>query len=110
MQLLVYFQRFTVIAASGKPAYISVNIDVGRSQSPHMHLANRIRQIREAYGFTQAEIAYKCDISPSAYGQIERKAGNSTFETLQKIATAIGVSVPFLVDISNDNFLEKNKL
>ncbi|MCA6392818.1 MAG: helix-turn-helix transcriptional regulator [Chitinophagaceae bacterium] len=61
-----------------------------------MQLANRIRQIRQAYGFSQAEIAHKCEITPSAYGQIERKARNSTFKTLQKIATAIGVSLPFL--------------
>jgi transcriptional regulator with XRE-family HTH domain len=75
-----------------------------------MELANRIRQIREAHGYSQSEIAYKCNISPSAYGQIERKASNSTFGTLQKIATAIGVSVMFLVDIENERFVEKNKL
>lgn len=75
-----------------------------------MELANRIRKIREAYGFSQAKIAYKCEISPSAYGQIERKAIKSTFETLNKIAKAIGVSVKFLIDIENENFVEKNKL
>ena len=75
-----------------------------------MQLGNRIRQIREAYNLTQADVADKCEITPSAYGQIERKAGNSTFETLQKIATAIGVSLPFLVDIANPNYIEKNKL
>ena len=75
-----------------------------------MQLANRVRQIREAYGYTQAEVAYKCGMSPSAYGQIERKAGNSTFETLEKIAHAIGVSLPFLVDLCNIQYIEKNKL
>jgi len=75
-----------------------------------MQLAKRIRQIREAYGLTQTEIAYKCDITPSAYGQIERRAGKSSFETLEKIAAAIGVTLPFLVDINNDQYIEKNKL
>ncbi|HEY9704189.1 MAG TPA: helix-turn-helix transcriptional regulator [Allocoleopsis sp.] len=75
-----------------------------------MQLGNRIRQIREAYELTQADVADKCEITPSAYGQIERKASNSTFETLQKIATAIGVSLPFLVDTANPNYIEKNKL
>ena len=76
-----------------------------------MILANRIRHIREAYKLTQANIAYKCDISPSAYGQIERKAGKCTFETLDKIANAIGVTLPFLVDVKNPLFIdEKNKL
>lgn len=75
-----------------------------------MKLAERIRKIREAYQYSQAEIADKCDISPSAYGQIERQAGNSSFNTLSKVAIAIGVSLPFLVDIQNPDFIEKNKL
>lgn len=75
-----------------------------------MLLANRIRNIRQAYQYSQAEIAYKCDISPQAYGQIERQAGNASFNTLSKVATAIGVSLPFLVDIDNLHFIEKNKL
>jgi transcriptional regulator with XRE-family HTH domain len=76
-----------------------------------MVLANRIRQIRESYHLTQSEVAYRCGISPSAYGQIERKAGKCTFETLSKIAIAIGVSLPFLIDIENHTFVEiKNKL
>lgn len=76
-----------------------------------MLLANRIRQIRESYNLTQSEVAYKCDISPSAYGQIERKANKCTVETLIKIANAMDVSLPFLVDINSVIFIEeKNKL
>jgi transcriptional regulator with XRE-family HTH domain len=75
-----------------------------------MELANRIRKIREVNGFSQAEIAYRCAMTPSAYGQIERKASKSTFETLVKIAEALGVSVAFLVDIGNEEFKQKNKL
>ncbi len=60
---------------------------------------------------TQEDVASKCDISTSAYGQIERRASNSTYDTLLKIAKAIGVSLPFLIDIDNQNYLEdKNKL
>ena len=75
-----------------------------------MELANRIRKIREINGFSQAEIAYRCEMTPSAYGQIERKASKSTFETLVKIAEALGVSVSFLVDIRSEEFKQKNKL
>jgi len=76
-----------------------------------MLLAERIRKIREYYKLSQSEIAGRCDISSSAYGQIERKASKSTFETLQKISEAIGVSLPFLVDIkSNIYYEEKNKI
>lgn len=76
-----------------------------------MLLANRIRLIREAYNLTQSEVADKCNISTSAYGQIERKASKCSFETLLKIAKAIGVSLPFLIDLDNESFKEaKNKL
>ena len=71
-----------------------------------MILANKIREIRESYNHTQAEVAAKVDISPSAYSQIERRAGNSSYNTLYKIATAIGVSLPFLIDIKNPSFKE----
>ena len=75
-----------------------------------MKLSDRIRQIREAYNLTQAEVADKCKMTPSAYGQIERKPYTSTYETLQKIAIGIGVTTPFLIDTQNPNFIEKNKL
>lgn len=69
-----------------------------------MRLAERIRKIREAKGLTQADIANKIEITPSAYGQIERKAGSSSFDTLCKIADAFSVKVTFLVDIDNDTY------
>jgi transcriptional regulator with XRE-family HTH domain len=72
-----------------------------------MHLVIRLRKIRETYKLTQGDIAYKCDITPSAYGQIERKADAASFTTLKKIADAIGISISFLVDIDNPNYLEK---
>jgi transcriptional regulator with XRE-family HTH domain len=76
-----------------------------------MLLANRIRKIREAHQLTQEEVACRCDITPSAYGQIERKAGSSSYETLCKVAKALDVSVLFLLDIGNHEYIEpKNKL
>lgn len=76
-----------------------------------MILAERIRKIRICYHLSQSEVANRCGISSSAYGQIERKAGRATFETLERIAEALGVSLPFLVDIKSDSYFEeKNKL
>jgi transcriptional regulator with XRE-family HTH domain len=72
-----------------------------------MKLAERIRKIRELKGLTQADVANKIEITPSAYGQIERKAGNSSFDTLCKIAEALSVKVTFLVDIDNDSYIQK---
>ncbi len=67
-----------------------------------MLLAKRIKAIRKMKKISQADVADKCDISTSAYGQIERRAGKCTFETLHKIANALGVSVSYLVDIDNE--------
>ena len=76
-----------------------------------MLLANRIRKIRESYNLTQTEVASFCNISTSAYGQIERNASKCSFDTLNKVAVAIGVSVPFLIDLKCEIFNEeKNKL
>ncbi len=76
-----------------------------------MILANRIRKIREAKKLTQDEVSFRCNISTSAYGQIDRKAHCSTYFTLSKIADALGVSLLFLLDVDNPEvFEQKNKL
>lgn len=67
-------------------------------------LNQRIRKIREAKNLTQEELAAKCGMSASAYGQIERNASKSTYDTLVKIANALEVSIIFLVDIENESF------
>jgi len=72
-----------------------------------MILANRIRKIREAAKLTQEDVAHKCGITASAYGQIERKAFNSSYCTLAKIAESLGVSILFLLDIDNPEVVEQ---
>lgn len=71
-----------------------------------MELAKRIRIIREVNGYSQDYVAEKIGISQSAYSRIERKAGSSSFYTLQKVASALNVSLLFLVDIENEKFIE----
>jgi transcriptional regulator with XRE-family HTH domain len=73
-----------------------------------MELAKRIRLIRVIRGYSQDYVASQMDISQSAYSKIERKAGSSSYYTLEKIANVLGVSVPFLVDIGNNNYDEHN--
>jgi transcriptional regulator with XRE-family HTH domain len=46
------------------------------------------------------------NISPSAYGKIERNANHSSYETLTKVAIAIGVSMQFLLDLTETNYKE----
>jgi len=75
-----------------------------------MILAYRLRKIRESKKLTQEDAAFNCGISASAYGQIERNAHKSNFETLLKIANAFEVSISFLVDVNSQYFTDKNKL
>lgn len=75
-----------------------------------MLLAERIRKIRESNNLTQLEIAERCEMSYSAYGQIERKASQSSYETLKKIADSLGVSILFLLDVESNEYKENNKL
>lgn len=75
-----------------------------------MLLAESIRKIRESNNLTQLEIAERCEMSSSAYGQIERKASQSSYETLKKIADSLGVSILFLLDVESNEYKENNKL
>jgi transcriptional regulator with XRE-family HTH domain len=64
-----------------------------------MELGKRIRSIRVNKGFSQESLAEKLGISQAAYSKMEKRAGNCSFYTLQKIAVALQVSVTYLVDI-----------
>lgn len=66
-------------------------------------LASRIRSIRQTRKLTQKDVAQKCGISASAYGQIERNPIKSSYETLHKIAESIGVELLYLLAIELDS-------
>ncbi|TAF93866.1 MAG: XRE family transcriptional regulator [Bacteroidetes bacterium] len=71
---------------------------------PIMTLNERLYQIRKNYGYTQADIAYKLEISPQAYSQFERSAEHIKYTTLVRIAAVLQVPVSFLVDVENNIF------
>lgn len=75
-----------------------------------MELATRIRKIREAQGLTQADVAYKANISPQAYGKIERSASRTKLDTLIRLSEILEVSLVFLLDMQNPNYKQKNNL
>lgn len=72
-----------------------------------MNFQNRLRHIRNAYKLTQADVAYRANISPQAYGKIERNVPNATVKTLLKISAAIGITLPFLLDTNSERLVEK---
>lgn len=74
-----------------------------------MELANRIKLIRKAANLTQLEMAEKLGVTQPSYSEMETKAGNCAFYTLQKLAEALNVSVHFMVDLKNTEYKEKPK-
>ena len=56
-------------------------------------LGQRIRAIRKAKGWTQEVLGSKADISYKFVGEIERGQQNPSFDTLVKIADAMGIEL-----------------
>lgn len=59
----------------------------------------RIKAARKAAGMTQAELASRLGIPYQSIGQWENDLRNPKYESLQKIASALGVSVADLLDV-----------
>lgn len=64
-----------------------------------MTIGENIRKIRKEKGMTQSELAKKIGISYQQIGQYEQGKRNPKIETIDKIATALGVRI---VDITRD--------
>ena len=53
----------------------------------------RVKELREEKGWNQTVLGYHAGLSPSQISQIENGKRNPTLDTLQGIATALGVGV-----------------
>ena len=58
---------------------------------------NRLRATREMQKMTQADLATRSGLTPSAISQLEGDERDPAFKTLTRLATALGTSVSFLV-------------
>lgn len=67
----------------------------------------RIKAARKAAGMTQAELAAKLGISFQSVAQWENDLRNPKYETLQKIANALGITVLYLMSDPDINSLEE---
>ncbi len=56
-------------------------------------LADNMRRLRAAKGFSQETLAFECDLHRTYISGIERRVRNPTIGTLEKIAAALGVEV-----------------
>ena len=61
-------------------------------------LCERLRSLRLARGLSQVQLAEKVGISNNLYNKYEKKDVRPPYETLVKIADALGVSVSVLLD------------
>ena len=74
-------------------------------------LGEKIRYYRNIKGWSQADMAYKLDISLPAYSKIERNITDVNYSRLVQIAKLFGISVSELValhtTIPDQNDLQK---
>ena len=61
-------------------------------------LGQRIRNYRTAKGLSQEKLAELSGCHPTYIGQIERAEKNATVESIEKIASALGVSLSTLFE------------
>ena len=71
------------------------------------HIGNRIRNYRMQLGYSQERLAEISGCHPTYIGQVERGEKNPTLESIEKIASALRVSMSKLfenldVDVNNE--------
>jgi transcriptional regulator with XRE-family HTH domain len=63
------------------------------SERPQPALGEAIRQLRRKCGATQASLAKDASLTAATLSLIERGQANPTWDTVKKIAAALGVSM-----------------
>lgn len=59
-------------------------------------MALRLKQIRQARGFTQASLATRAGVDTATISRIERGVADPTMSTLERLASALYVPTPDL--------------
>ena len=59
-------------------------------------VGDRIREVREAKGWTQERLADEADISPGFLSDVEKRGKNISLDLLLRVANALGASVGYL--------------
>lgn len=66
-------------------------------------LAENLRQFRKIQGYSQEELASRCELHRTYIGSVEREERNVSLSTLEVLAKALGVSVPELLTKRAEN-------
>ncbi|MFZ5640501.1 MAG: helix-turn-helix domain-containing protein [Bacillota bacterium] len=68
-----------------------------RNQRKHNVLSKKLQYIRKIKSLSQKELAAKAGISPGLVAQLELGQVNASLKTLEKLSSALGVSVCYLL-------------
>lgn len=66
-----------------------------------MRFGKRIRQLRQMQDLTQEQLAEAANLSVSFLGGVERGVKSPTIETLEKLATALGVTLAEMMNFDS---------
>lgn len=72
----------------------------GVRQSPQQAFGQRIRELRQAKGMTQEDLADRCGLFRTYMSRIETGKANPTLTMIHALADSIGVPVQQLFDAS----------
>jgi len=75
-----------------------------------LKLAKRIRQLRKIHKLSQEELAEKAGLHTTFIGNIERAEKNPTITSLDKISKAFKMTLPELLNFSEDQRLENTDI
>lgn len=74
-----------------------------------MSVADRVDSILQERGLSRRQLAIKAGIPPSSLQSAMERGHNITLDMLQKIASALGVSVAVLLDVKPARAVDPNK-
>jgi transcriptional regulator with XRE-family HTH domain len=72
------------------------------SERPQPALGEAIRQLRRKHGATQKGLAQDAGLTVATLSLIERGLANPTWDTIKKIAAALGVSMAGLGKVADE--------
>ena len=70
-------------------------------------LANNLREWRARRGWSQTELAARAGLSKGMLVQIEQSQTNPSIATLCKLANALGVALPRLVEVADEPLIRR---
>ncbi len=75
----------------------ALHVPVNRINAPDSSLGGKITRVREEFGMKQSQLAKKAGVSPGMIGQLEQGKVQPSLQTVEKIASAFGISPCYFI-------------